>query len=123
MRYRHANIWRDDEVVCLHCVGDKPWEARVGSDGLAGLKGLNGVTHGWWWGGYLGWEREQEGGDPGEVLEIVRGYVASEKGDRGSDEGVISIGITEQDLDSGRVTERCEMNDAKVQGDLPGEAA
>lgn len=49
MRYWHPNIWRDEEVKVLHYIVDKPWEKRVGKDGIAGYLGRDGVTHQWWW--------------------------------------------------------------------------
>ncbi|KAK6954805.1 hypothetical protein Daesc_004774 [Daldinia eschscholtzii] len=49
MRYWHPNIWRDEEVVCLHYIVDKPWAKRIGEDGVAGYMGRDGITHAWWW--------------------------------------------------------------------------
>ncbi|KAF2086839.1 glycosyltransferase family 8 protein, partial [Saccharata proteae CBS 121410] len=60
MRYWHPGMWRDGEVVCLHYIVDKPWAARVGGDGRAGYKGMDGVTHGWWWEVYGEWIEERE---------------------------------------------------------------
>ena len=48
MRYIHPDMWRDEEVVCLHYIVDKPWAGRVGLDGVAGFKGKDGVTHTWY---------------------------------------------------------------------------
>lgn len=62
MRYWHEGFWRDDEVVCLHYIVDKPWACRVGEDGVAGYKGRDGVTHQWWWDAYERWEEERLGG-------------------------------------------------------------
>lgn len=61
MRYWHPGLWRDDEVVCLHYIVDKPWARRVGVDGVAGYKGRDGVTHQWWWQAYAEWEAERLG--------------------------------------------------------------
>lgn len=77
MRNWHANIWRDQEVVCLHYIVDKPWVKRVGDDGVAGYLGLDGVTHGWWWDVYQDWEDER---GESEVVDIVRKGVALEAG-------------------------------------------
>lgn len=81
-RYWHANAWRDGEVRAVHYIVDKPWEARVGEDGMAGYKGRDGVTHSWWWGEYDGWEKEMEGwGKEGkEVLGCVGKYVCVDSG-------------------------------------------
>lgn len=59
MRYWHPSIWRDESVVCLHYIVDKPWAKRVGADGVAGYKGLDGETHRWWWEAYQLWEAER----------------------------------------------------------------
>ncbi|KAK8133364.1 nucleotide-diphospho-sugar transferase [Apiospora sp. TS-2023a] len=62
MRYWHEGLWRDDEVVCLHYIVDKPWACRVTDEGVAGYKGRDGVTHRWWWDAYERWEEERLGG-------------------------------------------------------------
>ncbi|KFA56396.1 hypothetical protein S40293_04999 [Stachybotrys chartarum IBT 40293] len=73
MRYWHPDLWRDDEVICLHYIVDKPWAKRVGSDGTAGYLGKDGVTHSWWWDAYARWEAERgQDGQPGkEILQIL----------------------------------------------------
>ncbi|KAM7189754.1 S-adenosyl-L-methionine-dependent methyltransferase [Rhypophila sp. PSN 637] len=43
MRYWHPDMWRDDEVVCLHFIVDKPWTRRVGADGSRGIGGSMGL--------------------------------------------------------------------------------
>lgn len=49
MRIIHANLWRDDEVRCLHYIlADKPWHTRV----LAGGTGEYDEVHSWWWGAF-----------------------------------------------------------------------
>ncbi|EMC96920.1 glycosyltransferase family 8 protein, partial [Baudoinia panamericana UAMH 10762] len=68
MRYIHQDMWRDEEVVCLHYIVDKPWASRVGADGIAGFKGKDGVTHGWWWDQFESWRKDREGE---EVAELV----------------------------------------------------
>lgn len=72
MRYWHPNIWRDEEVVCLHYIVDKPWASRV-KNGVAGFRGRDGETHTWWWKEYAAWvnERERQG-----EMKIPRGMVA-----------------------------------------------
>ncbi|KAJ9628631.1 hypothetical protein H2203_002533 [Taxawa tesnikishii (nom. ined.)] len=83
MRYWHENIWRDNEVVCLHYIVDKPWAKRVGEDGVAGYLGRDGVTHTWWWEDYGEWrtQREKEGNK--EVLDIVKNHAAKPIGEEG----------------------------------------
>ncbi|KAK8095010.1 hypothetical protein PG997_001695 [Apiospora hydei] len=86
MRYWHPALWRDDEVVCLHYIVDKPWARRMGQDGVAGYKGRDGVTHRWWWDAYERWDEERLrlGGNGGtadddvgkEVVALVRRGVA-----------------------------------------------
>ena len=75
-RYWHPNIWRDEEVVCLHYIQDKPWTKRIGPDGKAGYKGNDGDTHRVWWNEYEEWERQRLGNGEGEVVELVRKFVA-----------------------------------------------
>ncbi|KAH7318071.1 nucleotide-diphospho-sugar transferase, partial [Stachybotrys elegans] len=77
MRYWHRDLWRDEEVVCLHYIVDKPWAKRLGPDGSAGYSGKDGETHGWWWEEYRDWENERLQQDDGRaVFEMVRGTVA-----------------------------------------------
>ncbi|KAI1384964.1 nucleotide-diphospho-sugar transferase [Hypoxylon trugodes] len=78
MKYWHPNIWRDEEVICLHYVVDKPWAARIAADGTAGYKGRDGLTHSWWYNAYSAWEceRMEEFGDRCEVVSLVRTGVA-----------------------------------------------
>jgi inositol 3-alpha-galactosyltransferase len=85
MRYRHENIWRDEEVVCLHYIVDKPWAKRVGGDGVAGYLGRDGVTHTWWWEEFENWklEREKQGED--EELGIAMKHVAKPIGQEGEE--------------------------------------
>jgi len=80
MRYWHENIWRDEEVVCLHYIVDKPWAKRVGTDGSAGYLGRDGETHTWWWEEYGEWEAARLGGGERakETLRIVETFVDGE---------------------------------------------
>lgn len=98
MRYRHPNIWRDNEVICLHYIVDKPWAARVGEDGIAGYKGEDGMTHSWWWDEYLQWERSRESQGMTKTLNTVRKYVAREDDGELSDEDMLAIGSHVQKL-------------------------
>lgn len=79
MRYWHPNIWRDDEVVCLHYIVDKPWAKRVGEDGKAGYLGRDGVTHTWWWEVYDEWRSQREKNNESEILSIVERHVDGSK--------------------------------------------
>ena len=47
MRAIHKDLWRDEEVRCLHyLLPDKPWKRRVrGSDVVDDPT----ETHKWWW--------------------------------------------------------------------------
>ncbi|QDS71582.1 hypothetical protein FKW77_006073 [Venturia effusa] len=87
MRNWHTNIWRDDEVVCLHYIVDKPWVKRVAEDGIAGYKGLDGETHRWWWDNFDEWEAMRKSAGDEEVLELVRGFVAGPLGEKNGWEG------------------------------------
>jgi alpha-N-acetylglucosamine transferase len=80
MRYWHPNIWRDEEVICLHYIVDKPWAKRVGTDGVAGYKGLDGVTHCWWWQLYQYWEDERraDGRGGNEAIALLKELIAPE---------------------------------------------
>ncbi|PNS15549.1 hypothetical protein CAC42_808 [Sphaceloma murrayae] len=69
MRYWHPNIWRDDEVVVLHYIVDKPWAKRIAEDGRAGYLGRDGETHGWWWNLWGEWKEERRGEE--ELVGIV----------------------------------------------------
>lgn len=80
-RYWHPNLWCDDGLVrALHYIVDKPWQKRIGSDGVAGHLGRDGVTHAWWWDVYGEWERERTAGGSGpsgsNVVEVVRRHIA-----------------------------------------------
>ena len=68
MRYLHADMWSDDELVILHYIVDKPWERQVSDRGVAGHMGRDGVTHQWWWDIYEGWIEEQRKSGEGEVV-------------------------------------------------------
>ncbi|KAI9747708.1 MAG: Peptidyl-prolyl cis-trans isomerase H [Chaenotheca gracillima] len=82
-RYWHSNIWRDEEVKALHYIVDKPWEERIGPNGVAGYKGRDGVTHRWWWDAYEEWEKEMQTQGDEEVLAVVRQHVAEPIGPTG----------------------------------------
>lgn len=86
MRYWHPNIWRDDEVVCLHYIVDKPWAKRIDSDGIAGYLGRDGVTHGWWWELFDDWEQQKVASGATETLDTVRANAARPLGDGSHEE-------------------------------------
>ena len=72
MRAWHPNIWRDDEVMGLHYIVDKPWERRVASDGIGGHLGRDGETHTWWWGVWDDWRGQRDG----ELVRVMDDLVA-----------------------------------------------
>jgi inositol 3-alpha-galactosyltransferase len=80
-RYWHTNIWVDDDVAVLHYIVDKPWAARVQSDGTAGYLGKDGETHTWWWKEFANWEKQRKEQGEEALLEMVGKYVASESGE------------------------------------------
>lgn len=90
MRYWHPAMWRDDEVVCLHYIVDKPWAARVSTTGAAGYKGNDGETHSWWWQELADWEVARE--DDPEVRGLIRRHLAREDGGRHEDGDMDAIG-------------------------------
>ena len=115
-RYWHGNFWRDREVRVLHYIVDKPWARRVeraeraplpgagagageadGEEegvGKAGYKGLDGVTHSWWWAEYARWKAEREKAGDEEKQEVVRvgRYVAGEQGDENEELSAVGGG-------------------------------
>lgn len=76
MRYWHEQMWDDTEVRNLHYIVDKPWNKRIGHDGIAGYLGRDGVTHSWWWKEYERWETEREKKGETAILEMMRGEIA-----------------------------------------------
>lgn len=76
MAYRHENLWRTDEIVCLHYIVDKPWAKRIGTDGVAGFKGLDGDTHRMWWREYESWFADRQGDGQMEVITVMSKHVA-----------------------------------------------
>jgi hypothetical protein len=76
MRYWHENLWVDEEVRNLHYIVDKPWSRRIGSDGIAGHLGKDGLTHRWWWDEFEEWEKERESRGESEILKVMRTVVA-----------------------------------------------
>lgn len=85
MRYWHENIWRDEEVVVLHYIVDKPWASRIGDDGRAGYLGRDGATHKWWWEVYEEWKTQRERDGQDEVLKLVKSNVKGLPGDEGDE--------------------------------------
>ncbi|KAF7969214.1 hypothetical protein HWV62_27915 [Athelia sp. TMB] len=62
LRIIHKNLWRDEEVRCLHYIlADKPWHARVGEPGSGG--DYEEVNR-WWWGEFEKLRAEMERGNP-----------------------------------------------------------
>ncbi|KXS94097.1 hypothetical protein AC579_2514 [Pseudocercospora musae] len=85
MAYRHKNIWREEGVVCLHYIVDKPWAKRIGKDGIAGFKKQDGATHSWWWTGYENWMETRRAQGEFAIVDIMAKHVAR-KEDEFSDE-------------------------------------
>lgn len=77
MQYWHTNMWDDAKVRNLHYIVDKPWNQRVGGDGVAGYLGRDGVTHQWWWDEFQSWEKEREKKGKRGILEMVRNEIAA----------------------------------------------
>lgn len=73
MQYWHPDMWRDEDVVVLHYIVDKPWAKRIGPDGVAGYLGRDGITHRWWWDAYHEWETERK---RAPVLSLMKKHVA-----------------------------------------------
>lgn len=97
MRYWHQNIWRDEEVVCLHYIVDKPWAKRIAPDGTAGYLGRDGETHKWWWQLYDEWKEQRERFGDSRILDIVSKYVAARPGEeREESEDMRAIGAEVQ---------------------------
>ncbi|KAF2679657.1 glycosyltransferase family 8 protein [Lentithecium fluviatile CBS 122367] len=120
-RYWHANIWRDGEVKVLHYIVDKPWAARVGvGEGrrkVAGYKGDDGVTHGWWWEKYGAWVGERRARGETEMVATVEEFVAGESG-AGSEE-LYAVGGKAQDFAKrweGNATMEKKGEDEKKEG-------
>ncbi|KAL1302290.1 hypothetical protein AAFC00_002708 [Neodothiora populina] len=106
MRYWHENIWRDDEVDCLHYIVDKPWAKRVGEDGVAGYLGRDGVTHTWWWEQYESWYTARStDNEETKVVDILRSHVAKPIGEEGEEsEEMRAIGSQVQAFASNKKT-------------------
>jgi inositol 3-alpha-galactosyltransferase len=85
-RYWHENMWRDGEVCVLHYIVDKPWAKRVGADGVAGYKGLDGETHGWWWTVWKEWVSAREADGEKEEVKTVNAYTDQGGEGEGSEE-------------------------------------
>lgn len=98
MRYWHRNIWRDQEVTCLHYIVDKPWTKRLEWDEnekpIAGIKGKDGRTHSWWWKEYEGWEKARLVEKNFMALNLMRRFVCPEdgSGDEWGDQDMRDIG-------------------------------
>ncbi|KAL5431528.1 hypothetical protein PMIN07_009414 [Paraphaeosphaeria minitans] len=83
-RYWHPAMWDDNSVAVLHYIVDKPWAARITTtpEGkkVAGYKGDDGETHGWWWDAFGRWEAERKGQGEVDLLATTAKYVANEDG-------------------------------------------
>jgi lipopolysaccharide biosynthesis glycosyltransferase len=98
-RYWHPNIWRDESVICLHYIVDKPWASRAAEDGTAGYKGNDGETHAWWWDEYERWFKQRDDAGEERVLEIMKKHVAKTleyEGNSSDGEDMKDIGVKVQ---------------------------
>ena len=106
-RYWHSNIWRDESIVCLHYIVDKPWASRVADDGTAGYKGNDGVTHKWWWDEYERWRKDRVQHGSKSLVDIVVEHVVrplGEEGDASEDEDMKDIGVKVQAMAGNKKT-------------------
>jgi inositol 3-alpha-galactosyltransferase len=78
MRYWHPEMWDDKEVRNVHYIVDKPWNQRVGNDGVAGYLGKDGVTHSWWWTEYEDWERLRLKRGRGDLVAMIDKEIAKD---------------------------------------------
>lgn len=68
LRVVHANLWRDDEVRCLHYIFKaKPWHGRITGD-------IYQEIGDWWWERYDKLDKEMADEDPAGRA-IVRAFV------------------------------------------------
>ena len=118
MRYWHENIWRDDEVVCLHYIVDKPWAARV-ENGVAGYKGRDGETHTWWWDAYAEWVKQRQAEGAEETPSLVSAYVAKEDGSENEDPDMRAIGSKVQSFANNKAPDQDKKENAKPDGPAP----
>jgi inositol 3-alpha-galactosyltransferase len=115
-RYWHTNIWEDGRVAVLHYIVDKPWAARVNSDGTAGYLGKDGDTHKWWWNEYARWEAERKDAGEIELLGTVSKYVASKTGE--VNEEMRAVGGGAQDFAKRWQQKSPEGEEGEEDGDL-----
>ncbi|KAG6816287.1 hypothetical protein H0H87_007230 [Tephrocybe sp. NHM501043] len=72
LRYIHTNLWKDEEVRCLHYIlPDKPWQSRATR---REDEALLGEMNRWWWRQFDDLSKEMQIVDP-EGWELVRGSV------------------------------------------------
>lgn len=122
MRYTHLNIWRDEAVVNLHYIVDKPWagprpvkvmishsdsgsagstprtDSSSGSPAVewskTGFKGLDGETHSWWWRTWDTWKQAREQQGHAEAVHLVEHHVYG--GSKSQSKDMHSIGAQVQ---------------------------
>jgi inositol 3-alpha-galactosyltransferase len=71
LRYIHPNIWRDEEVVCLHYVHEKPWNKSQVHDETSDEEDMESITHSWWWRTYVNWMKERNSEREGKLIAAV----------------------------------------------------
>lgn len=122
-RYWHPGFWRDEEVVCLHYIVDKPWARRIREDGVAGYKGKDGKTHGWWWKEYEEWVKSREVAGLENVVRLVSEHVAGSDGVESAEMRAIGGGAqdfakTGKDHRNADGEEKKPTFDSNVSGDV-----
>lgn len=72
MRSWHPRMYRDEDVVVLHYIVDKPWDRRIADDKIAGHLGRDGHTHQQWWNIYEHWETTRKNSKDKEAETVVK---------------------------------------------------
>lgn len=71
MRTWHPRMYKDDKVVVLHYIVDKPWDKRMASDGIGGHLGRDGYTHQQWWDFYEEWYAKRKSAEEEAVRNMA----------------------------------------------------
>ena len=71
MRSWHPRMYRDEDVVVLHYIVDKPWDRRIADDKIAGHLGRDGHTHQQWWNIYEHWRKTRVSSHDQEARHVV----------------------------------------------------
>ena len=121
MRYWHPNIWRDEEVRCLHYIVDKPWAKHV-VNGVAGYRGNDGETHTWWWNEFDDWRRAREEDGDTEVLELIGkgAHMATKDGSENEHADMKAISSSVQAFAKNKIPEKMKVNAVTPKNDENG---